>query len=71
VMTYHGLPNWTPASAGEAGGVLQRSRLVLGCTGAVAKDIRDANAGHADFATMMRTAGAEALIANAYGAKRR
>lgn len=33
--------------------------------------IRDANAGHADFATMMRTARAEALIANAYGAKRR
>lgn len=33
--------------------------------------IRDASAGHADFATMMKTAGAEALIANVYGAKRR
>lgn len=33
--------------------------------------IHDANAGHADFATMMRSAGAEGLIANEYGASRR
>jgi len=33
--------------------------------------IRDANAGHADFATMMRTANGEALITNAYLARRR
>ena len=33
--------------------------------------IHDASAGHADFATMMRTAGAEALIASVYGARRR